>query len=339
MIKKILVPLDGSRLAEKALPYAIWLAKRLDASLIVTVASTLTGEEMGKDKNKNKENGKAKFETPEAYREVIRQTITDPASALSLVPHKLEIQVAYGEPVSEISEITFYEEVDLIVMANPRRKDFGYLFLGNLAAEVVRQAEVPVLLLNSNLAGEANQSLQKALSNHTDNFTFEKGGNKILLTLDGGVVAESAIKVAVELARQLRATLHLLRVVPEPDPGAAALIASSSVALCEREKWFNRAVKYLERLQAELLEKDLKCEQEVRSGQTSRKILEYAQELQPTLVVMATHARSRIGQIFLGSVAHEVTRQYPGPLILVHPSHFSKLDQCPGTVEQSTQPS
>jgi nucleotide-binding universal stress UspA family protein len=320
MIKKILVPLDGSRLTETALPYAIWLAKRLNASLLVTLTSNVTMEETNKDnaKNKSKVAGRVQLASTDSYREVLSRLIADPTLTLSLLPHSLEIQVVYGEPVSEISKIALFEEVDLIVMTAYRSTGFEELLSGNLVTGVVQRSEIPVLLLPPNPLKKSDQDWQQLLANFSN---LEIGGNKILLTLDGSWTGEAAIRVAVELAEQLGATLHLLRVLPEPASGTIAWLASPVVALAVREESFNQAVAYLAKLRTGLLEKGLKCEIEVRSGQVAEEILEYAAELQPSLLIMGTHARNRIGQLFLGSVAQEIMHRYSHPLVLVHFPH------------------
>ena len=332
MIKKILVYLDGSAQAEQGLPYAIRLANQLEAGLVVAVAvaGSPDREKPGIDKSNAKVG--TQVLTPHLYRETINQTITGIAMDLALDPEKLKIQYTYMGDLSSVEEITFeirelvyHEQIDLVVLVATQRPAPGFdrLLLGNLVSEVVHYVEAPILLLPPNSEGYV-QSLGQAAAKSSSNLATGKSQNKILLTLDGSPKAEAALNAGMDLADQLKASLHLCQVVPTPGPfgsGALAWLSSPFAALDERQKMLKQAQEYLEKIQGHVREKGLKCEWEVRSGQPAEEIISYASELKPTLVVMATHARTRIGQLFLGSVAQQVVRNNAPPLILVHIPH------------------
>ncbi len=78
------------------------------------------------------------------------------------------------------------------------------------------------------------------------------------------------------------------------------------------------ALEYLENMESRVEEQDVTCINRIREGDPVRGIEEYANHLEPLLVIMATHARGRIGQVVLGSVAEEVMRLSHLPVMMVH---------------------
>lgn len=330
MVRKILVYLDDQVVSKHDLAFIIRFANQLEASLVVVVPGSLGREKtgMGIDSPTPSTTGGALVLPPQLYRE----TISGIALDLAIDPEKLKIQYINLEYFSSVEEITFEirelvynEKIDLVILVATRRPGPGFeqKLLGNLVSEVVHYVEAPVLLLGSNTE-EYVQSLDQAAVKSSSDLAQDISDNKILLTLDGSPKAESALILGKELAGQLKATLHLCQVVPIPGPfgsGALAWLSSPFAALDERHKLLKQAQEYLEKIQAQVHEKGLKCEWEVRSGQPVEEIISYAAELKPTLVVMATHARTGIGQLFLGSVAQEVVRNNTFPLILVHIPH------------------
>ncbi len=132
---------------------------------------------------------------------------------------------------------------------------------------------------------------------------------RILVPLDGGAVAESALPVAAQLTRVLQGTLILFRVYDVPP---------SDVSLRVIEAEARRAQTYLAgvALRPDLV--GLQAETKMLGGAAALNILDAVQEEQVDLLVMSSHGRSGITRLALGSVAEHVIRHAPVPVLILH---------------------
>ena len=141
---------------------------------------------------------------------------------------------------------------------------------------------------------------------------------RIVVPLDGSALAERALPEAEKLAGLSGAPLHLVRVV---DVAAlhrlagygAAIEAAAMVQVLEDEQ--EAAREYLERMERELAGRGLAVSTDRRRGTAAREIV--AATAPGDVVVMATHGRGGMARWFLGSVAEEVARRSPVPVLLV----------------------
>jgi nucleotide-binding universal stress UspA family protein len=140
----------------------------------------------------------------------------------------------------------------------------------------------------------------------------------ILVPLDSSEVAETSLGPASELAKQLRASLVLLNVVTLP---AYALYgeAGSYIAF-DADAELMQAQKYLARIARNLQPtlKDVRVRAEI--GNPADCIAQVAAGEGVALIAMATHGRTGIARIVLGSVATGVLRRASVPLMLVRPA-------------------
>ena len=135
MFRRILVPLDGSALAEAVLPRVTELAKSIGAEVLllrVAIAHVFPGVDP----------------TEEEVRVVRGAEEYVEAMAGKLAEKGIPVRAAvrYGKPAAEIIEHIAANEVDLVAMSTHGRSGLSRLVMGSVAEEVVRNAEVPVLL-------------------------------------------------------------------------------------------------------------------------------------------------------------------------------------------------
>ena len=138
MYKSILVPLDGSMLAENILAEIEALALLLDAKLnliYVSKAHVLPGVDPTDAQVKV-------VNTAKEYLETIQER-------LSAKNFEIEIHTPYGNPADKILEFCRRHDIDLIAMSTHGRSGIGRWLLGSVAEKVVRHSEIPVLLLRS----------------------------------------------------------------------------------------------------------------------------------------------------------------------------------------------
>lgn len=140
---------------------------------------------------------------------------------------------------------------------------------------------------------------------------------KILVPLDGSPLSESVLHYAIDLAASVQAELVLLRVTPNP----AAEFAFADPSIAERyvEDEENAALAYLKNVEANLDKKGVSHTSVAKEGAITGCILNTAQEQGVDLIAMATHGRTGMAHLFLGSVAEEVVRKSHIPVLLIRP--------------------
>jgi nucleotide-binding universal stress UspA family protein len=140
MIKKILVPLDGSELAEKALPYAEALAEKLEAELILTwvLHPLIVMSDYGAS----------------SYETIITLEKNEATQYLTTTQIKLQkqhlpvrINILEGHAADAIIELACQEGVGLIVMSTHGRSGLSRWVHGSVATKVLQQAPCPVFLV------------------------------------------------------------------------------------------------------------------------------------------------------------------------------------------------
>ncbi len=142
MIKKILVPLDGSKLAEKALPYAEALAEKLGAELILTwVLHPLIVMS---------DYGASSYETIISLeKNEATQYLTTTQIELQKQHLPVRINILEGHAADKIIELACQERVDLIVMSTHGRSGLSRWVHGSVATKVLQHAPCPVFLVRA----------------------------------------------------------------------------------------------------------------------------------------------------------------------------------------------
>ncbi len=321
----IVVPLDGSALAEMALPFATNLAKNLDAEILLLRSA--------KPDALHQHTAESELEiinTAEAYLGQVREAITGPVAVTSIEPAKVRTLVIYKEPMHELPEIAVFEKADLIVMTTHGRTGLSRVVLGSAASTILQHSTLPVVLIRAAALNEV-QPLQEIVTDLA-NGEIPEGGERMVVTLDGSTEAELALPPAIELAHRLNATIYLLRVVPPYMPlyvyygdVGAPYQYDEKVAVQEAANRREIANKYLDTMRDGLIEQGLKCVKLVREGLPGPVIAGYAQVLQASMLVVATHARNTAGRVLLGSVADEVMHLSNLPVLMVNTRLCPKL--------------
>jgi nucleotide-binding universal stress UspA family protein len=142
----------------------------------------------------------------------------------------------------------------------------------------------------------------------------------ILVPIDGSPFSEQALPWAVAVGKRTGAILRLMYVYP---PSTEVLLESSP--FYDEDMMFKVRTKqraYLDGITKKLSE-TVKVEQLIEEGEIAETIKNRAVHGGSDLVVMATHARGAVGRFFLGSVADELVRTLPMPLLLVHPREIA----------------
>lgn len=294
----ILVPLDGSALAEQALPYAEGLARVAGGKLLLL--RVVSARAMTEHARLGAQQGVRHH--PEAY----LRRVAERLSEQGLVA---ETAVVLGEAAEEIAREAGRRSVDVVVMATAGRTGLSRWFLGSVAKGVLAQSPVPVLLARAQAAGRRRRPLGPRA--------------RVLVPLDGSAFAETVLPTAGHMARLLHAQVVLTQAVPMPDcvvssNGKVLAYVDQQLAVAE-----SAAQRYLNAVADRLMQAGWaeRPRIDVRIGEPGDTIPEAASECDSSLIVMATHGRTGLPRLLRGSVAGSVLRQASLPLLLVGPHH------------------
>lgn len=299
MFRTLVVPLDGSDLAERALPYALRLADAASGQVIlVRVASAPPPN--GIDGLDWAEQQMASVADAEAYLTGVTAKIR------TRVP--VTTRVEYGHAAEQILRVTEQARADGIVMATHGRTGLAHLLYGSVAEAVLANSPTPVLLLRAR-PGEAPAP------------PFNPSDARAAVPLDGSSFAEEALHTAVDLVGPT-GELILLSVVERPDHVQYDDAGRVLAYLDQQEEASTRGAReYLSRAGMRLGKEypGLRITSDVKIGEPATGIVMAAVDRHADLVVMATHGRTGVRRAAMGSVAGAVLRGGSTPLLLVGP--------------------
>ncbi|MEI7555009.1 universal stress protein [Candidatus Chlorohelix sp.] len=311
MFAKILVPLDGSPLAEKALPCAIKLANIYKAQLVL-----LRVAELPAFTTDTSEHELLAVKTAEEYLDDIKQNICDSALDLYANSGRVEALAVYGEHEKDLIDLIAREKADLVVMTTHGRTGLARVVVGSMANRVLRNCNVPMVLIRPDSVDTSELISELML----EPSSVQDGIKHLVVTLDGTHESEAVLPTAIHFAEETGAEIQLVQVINPIIPVEYGVpISSYSYDLDkDLEERQNAGLVYLNKLQLKIEEQGVKCRSVVFVGNPAYEIINYANNCHASLIMMATHARGRFGQFLMGSVADEVVRKTHLPVMLVH---------------------
>jgi nucleotide-binding universal stress UspA family protein len=285
----ILVPLDGSPLAEKSLPYAVEVGRALGKRLVLMTAAyvsdipgypTWTGEFESQPRD-----------VCEAYLEGLRTR---------LGAGNIDTLVRVGYPHEEIPHAIDATKAAMVVIATHGRSGISRWVYGSTASSLLQSARVPLFVVAKGL-----------LERDESTVSFQH----MMVPVDATPLSEAALPVAVELAEKLGSRMTLVRVVPWAVQAYPYFTPGMYVPELDVE--LEKGAKaYLQRIRDGV--KGVEADTELVRGPAADGLLTYAEGNGVDLVVMTTHARSGIGRVVLGSTADRML-QGPAPVVFLRP--------------------
>jgi len=283
-LNRVLFPTDGSDCAEHARHHAHYLADRFEATLHII----------------NVEEREAELADVIDVREAdILADLHAPQKAAAPVaePRVQECRVVHPTAANGILSYTAEHDTNLIVMGTHGRSGLRRLVLGSVTEEVVRHAPVPVLTV-----GRGAKSPERM------------EGGRLLVPVDFSEQQPRLLAHARELALAYGMSLTLLHVVERtslPDVYGISMEAPGPGVLAERTE------EALEERAEALREHGVDVRVKVRRGHPAEETLDAAEELDADLLAIATHGRSGVKRVLMGSVAEKVIRRAPCPVFTV----------------------
>jgi nucleotide-binding universal stress UspA family protein len=285
MYKKILVPLDGSTIAESVLPYAhafaaglnipVHLLQVIDPDNLVPSTPVQQGRIHNILAVEREHNGD--------YLKKIAGSFADPAA----VSDSLRV----GKPAEVIIELA--TEVDtLITIATHGRSGVGRWLLGSVARKVLYGAENDIVLIRAIEQMERKKAVVPL--------------KRLVVPLDGSELAEKALPRAVELARKMNLEVVLLRAYLMPGVAYPTGSYAPDWKTFDQEKR-DIASEYLEAKITQLRSEGLeRVSFAVREGGAAETIIDVAQEHPQSLIVMSSHGAGGAGRWVFGSITERI---------------------------------
>jgi nucleotide-binding universal stress UspA family protein len=295
-MRHVLVPLDGSSLAEAALPAAAATATVFDARVTLFhvmeewAPQTVHGQRHLTDAAQAK-----------AYLDSVAGR-----PIFSNRPVGVHVHTARTENVAD-SIMAHADELaaDLVVLSTHGQGGLKGFFFGSIALRALGCGRTPLLMVNPTTAGEVPPFVCR----------------RILVPLDGSATHETALPVAERLARGWKAALHLVMVVPTVGTlsghkaAAGILMPLATRAMLEIAE--QDAAGYVTGLGSALQTEGLAVTTSVDRGDPLTALLETAQTVGADLVVMATHARRAMEGFWSGSLTPKLMQRLGRPILLV----------------------
>jgi nucleotide-binding universal stress UspA family protein len=287
MLSTILVPLDGSSLAEQSLPFAERLAQVAKARVILArVVPAFSAAETS---------------VAASIARAARENLEEIASRLRRAEISVEVAVPEGDASAQIVGAVAARSADLIVMSTHGRSGIGRWLYGSVADAVIRLASVPVMLIPSEVSVPWPTDRQP----------------RILVPLDGSQLSEAVLGPALEFATRLEAELLLVEVVSWPP-----LVYSDPIELLpyDPEEQLAEARGYLGDVADRLRARGASVRWHADVGQTpAATIVRVVRDEHADLIAMATHGRSGLARVVLGSTTTGTLQHAGVPLVIVRP--------------------
>jgi nucleotide-binding universal stress UspA family protein len=297
MFKNVLCPVDFSESSDRALDYALALAKGHRASIAVlhVLPTVLADPEMYPYLSEPMlASGEARDKAYRRLGDFVHRSVAAGVGA--------EVILEDGDVVDEILAKSKKLGSDLVVMGTHGRRGFRRLILGSVTERVLRQSERPVLSIPP--------SAPKPNLERGDPF------HRILCPVDFSPSSRAGLDLATSLRRgdDELTVLHVVEFyLPPPFGEAVAFDVAGFIERHQREgrakleSWVPSDARAHARLETAILE----------SGSPYRQILQSAEREKSDLIVIGVSGRSSADLAFFGSTANHVVREAPCPVLTV----------------------
>ena len=284
--KHILCPTDLTPESDAALRYAVALAAAYEAKLTVCHCAEATAPVDGTMREK--------------FRERVESCVRRWTGVGHCPPADYEGIVIEGNPGEAIVKTAAERRVDLIVMRS-RRRPVAAALLGSVTEAVCGTAPCPALVTHPD---------EREWAGFT---SCDIDLRRILVAQDFSIESELALQLAISLAQEYQAELHLLHVLP------VALAPTAAGLPQGMESDFHRAARALQRSIPDEVYLWRRVVQAVKCGQPYREILSYAEENEIDLICMGVHGAGFAMRALFGSNTDRVLRQAPCPALIARP--------------------
>jgi nucleotide-binding universal stress UspA family protein len=302
MYTKIIIPLDGSILAEGVLPYVRTLARQVE--LPVTLLQVIDPEVVS---SYTTARDRSQYETVLGAMKVSGDEYLRKTASLFGEPLKVDWLIEIGSPADTIVRVGARDPRALLAMATHGRSGFQRWTMGSVADKVLHAAFNHLLLIRPREEGGQEPEKEESLT-------------KIVAPLDGSALAETVLPHVMELARKMSAEIILLRAYALPlsvyGTGEGDYVPTNIDELEAQIRL--EAQEYLDAKVEELKAKSAgKVSSVVLEGFGPGEIIDFAKKTPDNMIAMCTHGRSGVKRWVLGSVTERVVQASGDPVLVI----------------------
>jgi nucleotide-binding universal stress UspA family protein len=294
LYKKILVPLDGSELAQLALPFAEKIAGQLGSHVMLIYV----GQSSEDSRNPERQLYLEKIATD------LKAGVKRRIGKLKRKRINVKSEILTGDAAAEIIDYANNSETDLIIMSTHGRSGLERWALGSVADKVLRGTDKPLILVRARTVSPEISS--------------ESVLRKIVLALDGSKDSEAVIPYVEDLALGINAEVVLIHVI-EPSYSFYTIGGLKYQGYSERKKKTMKAFynSYLKGIATRFANRGIDTRHQVLFGDVTEAIVDFADKTRADLVAMTTHGRSGVKRWVLGSTAARILQIGSTSLFLV----------------------
>jgi nucleotide-binding universal stress UspA family protein len=300
MYTKILVPLDGSAIAEQVLPHACSLAGTLSLPVELLHAVDPQTIETFTDPRHGRYVDMVEADFKEKGLDYLKK-FEDSFPKASKIVCSVEI----GKPADVIVAKAAAQPATLITMSTHGRSGIQRWLLGSVAEKVLQMTTNHLLLVRGD---KENKTVRSSLKT-------------VVVPLDGSSLAEKALPCVREIAKKMDLEVLLLRVYAVPVMAFTGedYYAPNLEMILQEAK--DEAKRYLEQKVNQLKREGLqRVSSRLLEGEIANQIIDFARKTPDNLIAMCSHGRSGIGRLVLGSVTSRVVRYSGDPVLVVRAS-------------------
>jgi nucleotide-binding universal stress UspA family protein len=296
---RLIVPLDGSKVAETALPVANRLAKVLKTSVMLIHVLEKNAPEIIHGDEHLQEAKKAKAYLHDMAKQFFSSTV-------KVEEHVHPIEES--DVAASLSAHSSEHSKDLIIMCAHGNQRLKTWWNGNIAQQIVSVGHTPVLLVQEKEIEPSSMKLYK----------------QFLVPLDSDADHEQVIPLTIQLGKKFHANMTLLSVIPTLSTLAGEnAITGRMLPSTMRETLdisVEQARQYLMDISNKIMQKQIGVRIEVTRGNPAREIQRVAEQVKSDLVILGSHGRIGQEAFWADSVASKLFNSL-NAAVLVIPIH------------------
>ncbi len=318
MFTKALVPLDGSEVSGGIIPFVTQFAHGLNMGVTLATAIELDptrsapfrGIAGGFSEPTDLDSLIARSDIPNELKEKIDREVKRPldelADRMALEGIPTDTKVALGPASETIIQMAQDCDCDLIAMSTKGRSVLGSGLLGSVTYKVMHESPMPILAITPERARQ--------------NWGTDYAINRIIVPLDGSELAEAALPYSAFLAGGMNMSVTLMHAHPLDDFLYSDGFMISDAIPQAQDEMAAEMRRYLHGIASELRNEGLTVNTETTKGKPSTEIAALARKTDHSMIALATHGRSGMSRLLLGSVAEAVVRESGDPVLIVRSS-------------------
>ncbi len=296
IINNLLIPLDGSSLAESVLPYTAQLAKKLNVTVtLLHIIESDAPEKIHGQRHLTKPAQAEDYLNSISSLEIFKN--------IGIDTHVHETSVK--DVSKSISDHSKELKQDLVILCTHGKSGIHHLLFGSIAQQVISLGITPVLLINP------LQYYPDAI------YSFEN----FLIPLDGNPDHEHVLDYAAAFAKMCRANIHLFVAIPNFGTMSGEFTPANRFLPGTTSKMMDMIVidaeEYLSKLQAKLEEMGLKVTVSLSRSDPANAITEISKKIKADLIVLATHGKKGAEAFWEGSITPRISKSSKIPLLII----------------------